>query len=140
MKTLEQVITTWKEGAMDGRDFNRLSQFIEEKDLHKIDYVLKDEYKGKHEHIPFTRENILKQLEKDVDFGFEKSLDQRGLSSAAMYQVVRMWNWILEEGLENFDSYAMYGLPLLKETAIKYGFKNPIGEDTGKENKYNCQY
>jgi len=38
--------------------------------------------------------------------------------------------------LENFDSYAMYGLPLYKATALKYGFKNPIGDDDGDEEEY----
>jgi hypothetical protein len=31
----------------------------------------------------------------------------------------------------------MYGLPIFKATAQKYGFNNPIGEDTGSEEKYN---
>ena len=55
-----------------------------------------------------------------------------------MFEVVKMWNWILEEGLENFsdNDYAQYGLPLFKATAIKYGFDNPIGTDSGCEFKY----
>jgi hypothetical protein len=31
----------------------------------------------------------------------------------------------------------MYGLPLFKATALKYGFNNPIGDDLGSEDKYN---
>lgn len=91
---------------------------------------------AQHNPRPFTRGNILEQLKLDVDFGFEKALNQRGISSGIMYSVVSMWNWILEEGLENFDDYAQYGLPLFKATAIKYDFPNPIGEDTGSEEKY----
>ena len=33
----------------------------------------------------------------------------------------------------------MYGLPLFKATAEKYGFDNPIGDDTGRENYYDCE-
>jgi len=33
----------------------------------------------------------------------------------------------------------MYGLPLFKATAIKYGFPNPIGDDSGSERKYDCE-
>jgi len=40
------------------------------------------------------------------------------------------------KGLENFDDYAMYGLLIFKATAVKYGFENPIGEDTGSEEIY----
>jgi hypothetical protein len=136
MKTLEQVKTGHKSQTLDGRDISRLFQFIPEDQLLDFGLSIKDEYKGTHEPIPFTRENILVQLAKDVDFGFKKALDQRGISAGMMYEVVKMWNWILEEGLEDFDSYAMYGLPLFKATALKYGFENPIGDDSGSERKY----
>jgi hypothetical protein len=139
MKTLEEIKTQYKSETLDGRDLQRLSQFIPEAELKDFGMELKEEYTGTHTHIPFTKENILIQLEKDVAFGFEKALNQRGISSGLMYAVVQMWNWILEEGLENFDDYPMYGLPLFKATAIKYGFPNPIGDDTGSEDKYDSK-
>lgn len=141
MKTLDQVIKEYKSDTIDGwgPDLSRLCAFVPEDKLKYIGIELKDEYKGKHMTIPFTRENVLKQLERDVDFGFKKALGQRGISASLMFEVVRMWNWILEDGLEDWSeySYAMYGLPLLKATAEKYGFDNPIGEDSGTEQKYN---
>jgi hypothetical protein len=82
---------------------------------------------------------VLAQLKKDVAFGFEKALNQRGISAGLMSEVVKMWNWILEEGLENYDEdngYAQYGLPLFKATAVKYGFDNPIGDNNGDEDEY----
>lgn len=138
MKTLQQVKKDYKrDNCIDGRDISRLIQFIPEDEMEDFGLKLKDEFKGKHITIPFTRDNILKQLKNDVSFGFEKALNCRGISSSLMYAVVQMWNWILEEGLEDFDEYPMYGLPLFKATALKYGFDNPIGEDKGSENKYN---
>ena len=86
---------------------------------------MKEEYVGKCEHEELTRENVLSHLEKDVAFGFEKALNKRGISAAMMHAVVKMWNWILEEGLENNDAYDPYGLPLFEATATKYGFENP---------------
>lgn len=35
------------------------------------------------------------------------------------------------------ENYAMYGLPLFKATAVKYGWENPIGDDNGDEEFYN---
>lgn len=137
MKTLQQVKEDYKSESFDGRDYNRLAQFIPESELKDFGLEITEEYVGKHKHIEFTKENILVQLEKDVAFGFEKALNQRGLSSSAMAGVVMMWNWILEEGLEYFDDYPMYGLPIFKATAVKYGFENPIGNDSGTEGKYN---
>lgn len=142
MKTLEQIASSYKSETLDGRDLHRLSRFIPEERLPEFGLELHEEDVGKHVAIEFTRENILKQLEKDVEFGFEKALGRRGISSSLMFNVVMMWNWILEEGLEDFDEddYAQYGLPLFKATAVKHGFENPIGDDYGDENRYACEY
>lgn len=137
MKTSQQVKEMYKSQTIDGRDLSRLMQFIPEEELKDFGLELKDEYVGTHKHIEFTKENVLIQLEKDVAFGFEKALNQRNVSAGLMAEVVKMWNWILEEGLEDFDDYPMYGLPIFKATAVKYGFENPIGEDTGSEESYN---
>lgn len=137
MKTLEQVLSEYKSDTLDGRDLTRLAQFIPESKLKDIGLELKAEFIGKHNHIEWTRDNIIDQLRQDVAFGFEKALDQRGISSLLMAEVVKMWNWILEEGLENFNDYPMYGLPIFKATALKYGFDNPIGDDSGAELYYN---
>jgi len=147
MKTLEQLAKLAEEKkfesqCLDGRDFSRLCQFIPFNLLDKFGIQPNEEYNSEEKWnenlIPFTRENVLKQLERDVEFGFEKALDKRGISSSFMFNVVKMWNWILEEGLEDWssDDYAMYGLPLFKATAVKYGFDNPIGDDRGDEDEY----
>ena len=139
MKTLEQVKAHYKTNTLDGRDITRLSRFLPLEDWEHFGLSLREGVSPEDvKQTPFTRENVLDQLREDVAFGFEKALNQRGISSSLMFQVVSMWNWILEEGLENFseDNYAQYGLPLFKATAVKYGFDNPIGEDSGSEDKY----
>lgn len=135
MKTLEQILT-YKSKALDGRDLGRLVKFIPEDKLPLMGVTLKPELVGKHAPLPFTRENIINELRIDINFAFDKALNQRGISSSLMHNVVRMWNWVLEEGLEDNDDYAQYGLPLFKATAVKYGFDNPIGDDDGDEAKY----
>lgn len=139
MKTIEQVVESYKSEALDGRDLKRLVPFLTEEQCAKLGITLKEEYRGKHVPEPFTREAVLVQLKSDVAFGFEKALNKRGISSSLMATVVGMWNWILEEGLENFDEYAQYGLPLFKATAVKYGFENPIGDDRGDEYNYSSE-
>ena len=138
MKDLETIIKNYKSDCLDGRDISRLAMFIPEERLEEIGVELKEKYKGKHKAIPFTRENVLEQLKDDLDFAFEKALDRRGISASLMFDVIKMWNWILEEGLEDWsdNDYAQYGLPLFKATAVKYGFDNPIGDDYGNEYKY----
>ena len=139
MKTLEQIKNQYKSQTLDGRDLYRLARFIPEDQLG--DYGLKLKEGAQHQHIPYTRENVLEQLEKDVSFGFEKALDQRGISASIMFDVVYMWNWILEEGLEEWDTeqYAQYGLPLFKATAVKYGFEDQIAGYEGDESRFSSE-
>lgn len=141
MKTLEEC-KKYLFNCIDGRDLQRLAVFIKEEDLPGLGINLKDENKGQWKNIEWTKENILIQLKKDVQFGFEKALNKRGISSCLMYEVVKFWNWVLGEGLENWDdeNYPEYGLPLFKATALKYGFENPIGDDNGDEDEYSMMY
>ncbi len=139
MKTLEEVLIGFQAQTLDGRDANRLADFMPEDQLESIGVKLKEEFVGQHKHLEWTEENILKQLKKDVEFGFQKALDQRGISASLMYEVVGMWNDILENGI-NKDSYSMYGLPRFKATAVHYGWNNPIGDDNGDEDHYNEEY
>lgn len=138
MKTLEQIKDTYGSQTLDGRDLSRLAYFVPEPELASWGIKLNDEYVGKHVALEFTRENVLAQLQEDVAFGFYKALNRRGISAWLMFEVVRMWCWILEEGLEDWDqgNYAQYGLPLFKAVAVQYGFENPIGVDGGDEFKY----
>lgn len=132
MKTLNEILDNYKDYAvvLDDRFGSRLAKFLTEEQLEKIGF----KYDGDEpypEPKEWTRENILEQLKSDVEFGFEKALDQRGISASLMFYVVLRWNQVLEEGLENYpeENYAMYGLPLFKATAVKYGWENPIGDD-----------
>ena len=142
MKTIDQIVELYKSNCLDGRDLNRLALFTPYDMLGELGIRPNEEWDNKEkwdaEVKPLTRENVLAQLESDVDFGFEKALNKRGISSGFMFEVVRMWNWILEEGLEDWpeSNYAMYGLPLFKATAVKYGFDNPIGDDDGDKSWY----
>lgn len=142
MKSIEQILSQHKSQTLDGRDLNRLVQFLSVEQIEGLGMSFNsEEDRADHKPKEFTRENVLAQLEKDVAFGFEKALNQRGLSAGMMFAVIEMWNWVLEEGLEDFssDNYAQYGLPLFKATAVKYGFENPIGDDTGSEDHYSAE-
>lgn len=140
MKSKEEILSNYSKWStfFDDRFGSRLIQFLTEEEMAQIGFEFKDEHKGKHEPKEWTKENILEQLKEDVEFGFEKALDCRGISSSLMFDVVLKWNRVLEDGLEDWCEYeyAMYGLPLFKATAVKYGWDNPIGDDTGTEDYY----
>lgn len=141
MKTLEQTLEFHKGKRAaseliqaEDRFGRRFADFLTEKQMEEIGLFMKEEYKGKHKTIPFTRENILAQLKKDVEFGYEKCYNQRGISSGLMYEVVLEWCQVLEEGLENWieGNYKPYGYPLFKAVDDKYGW-GLVGEPPSNE-------
>ena len=145
MLTKEQIIEAVKSGRegapLDNRDYKRLIQFFEPKDWAVFGFTPKEDADKTFTPKEFTRENVLEQLKSDVEFGFQKALDRRGISAGLMHCVVAMWMWVLEDMelsamFESDDKYPMYGLPCFKAVAVKYGFPNPIGEDVGDERQY----
>jgi hypothetical protein len=140
MKTLEQILTF--EGGencnfLDGRDRTRLARFVPVADWPKISVQPAegvDPSTAKIEEL--TRDNIVEQLREDLAVAFEQAT-KRNISSALMFDVVKMWMWVLDDSLAEFPDYAYYGLPLFTAVANKYGLPNPLGDDTGNESKYN---
>jgi len=78
MKTIEQIVSDYKSETLDGRDLSRLLKFLTEDQCTQMGIELKDEFKGKHEGISFTKKNILRQLGGDVAFGDHPVLRGRG--------------------------------------------------------------
>lgn len=143
MRNLNEILSkvTSDSCVIDGRDLHRLMRFVNAEDLTKYGFKVTEG----HTHVPeeFTEENVKKCLKADLAFGFEKALNRRGISAGLMFEVVKMWCWVLEDEEHaewSDDNYAMYGLPLFKSVALKYGFENPIGDDTGAEAHYEKQY
>lgn len=128
MKKIEEIIDNYEkyETYLEDRFGIRFIDFLTSDQAKKIGFKIKEKYiKVHNKNIKeWNRENVLEQLKKDVKFGWEKACDERGISSSLMYHVVLSWNKVLEEGLEDWDedNYAMYGKPLFKATAEKYGW------------------
>lgn len=80
-------------------------------------------YKGEEEYIPkeWTEENIIAQLKADLDFAIEKATNHRGISSSLMYDVLKSWCIVLENGLEKTE-YGWYGDKLIKAIDEYYEF------------------
>ena len=135
MLQLDYILNNWdKSNSLLGDMFGRrLRQFLTVEQAKSIDWEVLKQY---HNPIEFTKQNVIKQLESEVAFGFKKAFEKNLLISKLMFDIVKEWLFILEDPLKDFDDYSMYGLPLFKAVAVKYGFDNPIGEDDGSEDKY----
>ena len=123
MKTIEEILNNYEEyqTSLEDRFGSRFADFLSVDQLKGIGFSLIEG--AIHEPIPFTRENVLKQLKQDVEFGWEKACDERGISSSMMFDVVRAWNKVLDDGLEYFNIYGSYGKPLFEVTAKHYGWE-----------------
>jgi len=81
----------------------------------------KEEYKK--DVVELTRENIIKEMEKYIDFAFEKAKNERGISANRSIWKFKQWLWALEDTeITDFD-FEDYGTSLLTGIANKYNLK-----------------
>jgi len=122
MKTIEEILNNYGEYEtfLDDRFGVRLLDFLTEEQAEQIGFKFKEGY----EHVPteFTETNVLKQLKSDIEFGYSKCLNKRGISAELMSDVVRSWCKVLENGLENVD-YGWYGDNVFKTIDKYYKFE-----------------
>lgn len=82
---------------------------------------------------PLTREYVLEEMRKYMEFAWGKVEDHRGLSAGRSIEKMQAWLWLLgDEETRAFaddgDNYAQYGAPILKKICEVYGFPIPEGE------------
>lgn len=101
MKSLEFVLNNFKSQCLDGRDTYRLADYTPKDKLHILGCKLK---KGA-QHTPkkWCKENVLNDLKGDIRFGYDKAVNERGISSALMISVVEMWDWVLTDDNKPLD-------------------------------------
>ena len=71
----------------------------------------------------WTEENILTQLKQDVEFGYEKAIGERGISSELMAMVVNAWCKVLENGLNLDGDDGWYHIKQFTTVAKHYGWE-----------------
>lgn len=126
MKTLKYVKTHIGEfeedDILDRRFTKRFIGFLplEEWEQFGFGYCGEDPYVPKE----WTEENILAQLKSDVEFGYQKAINERGISSGLMCMVVRAWCKVLENGLElDDDDTGYYSINQFTSVAEHYGWE-----------------
>ena len=80
--------------------------------------------------LPSTEETLNLMLKNALDFGLLKAHNHRGISSNVVAQRVETLLWVLgDEEAEAFaanpENYPMYGMPIYKHVARKYGWELP---------------
>lgn len=126
MKTLEYVKEHYDEFEedtfLDRRWTKRFLDFLPADEWDEYGFSLKEGTE-----IPkvkeWTEENILEQLKSDVEFGYEKATDERGISSELMAMVVNAWCKVLENGLNLDGDDGWYHIKQFKIVANHYGWE-----------------
>ena len=111
----------WGTSMMDHRDLIRLVAYLEYDqavDIFGVDGVVPEgEWK---EVVPWTVDDVLKNMEGDLEFAFDKALGQRGISANLMHDVMCMYLWIFQDPLMDEMDYYNYGLPDLYRIRDEY--------------------
>lgn len=125
MKTLEYVkehIDEFEEDDFFDRRFTkRFTDFLPEEECAKYGFI----YTGNEPYVmrEWTEENVLAQLKEDVEFGYMKAVDERGISAELMAMVVRAWCKVLENGFELTDETdGSYHILQFTSVAEHYGW------------------
>lgn len=131
MITKEAVLEAIKAGrqsqCIDQRDFSRLIDFFPVSDWHLFGFRLKEGEEAP-EVKAWDEQDILACLHHDLQFAFEKAYGQRGISSSLMYEVIKMWMWVLDHPLQhddNYAEYANYGLTYFIKVAHAFKWEVP---------------
>jgi hypothetical protein len=105
----------------DRRFTKRFLDFVPTEEYEKYGF----KYTGEEELVPkeWTKENILEQLKKDVEFGYEKAVNERGISSGLMAMVVNAWCKVLQNGLNLDGDDGYYHIRQFTTVAKHYGWQ-----------------
>lgn len=122
MKIYEQLLT-YPGGEncnfIDHRDKARLLDFLKSEDWPKLGFELKEGMT--HQPVAFTHENVMERLLKDLKFAESKAENERGISASLMFDVLKMWGWVLDdEEVWKWEEYDSYGWPLIRHMKAKY--------------------
>lgn len=110
-----------QDDLFDSRFTKRLIDFIPTSEWGKFGFRYTGE--GEYQVKAWTEENVLEQLKRDVAFGYEKAMDERGISSELMAFVVNAWCKVLENGLNLEGNDGWYHVRQFTIVAEHYGWE-----------------
>lgn len=110
-----------KDDFVDRRFTRRFLQFIPTDEWETFGF----RYTGTEPYVPkeWTKENILAQLREDVEFGYDKAINKRGISAPLMAMVVEAWCNVLENGLDLDGNDGWYHIRQFTTVAKHYGWE-----------------
>ena len=120
-----------EDNFIDSRFTKRFIEFlpVEEWDKYGFRYTGEGVFTPKE----WTEENILKELKRDVIFGYEKAVGERGISSELMAMVVNAWCKVLQNGLNLDGADGYYHIKQFQMVASHYGWTEDMINENYEE-------
>lgn len=130
MKTLQEILENYNEyeTPLEDRFGKRLCKFLTPEQAAQIGFAFRNE--AEHKPKEWNEENILAQLKDDVLFGYEKCIDERAISASLMYEVVKAWCKVLENGVDEIPYYN-FGREMFEKVASRYGWSEELAKISG---------
>ena len=139
MKTIEQALA-YEFRAPGGSDRMALAVFLPEDQLKKLDFSVRAGQEGKHKPLAWTEEVVKAQLRDCVAFGFQLATEVEVLSAYDNLEAALFLAWVLDvefdPAFKSPEGSGISGITAYKAIAAHFGLPNPLGDDTGMEDKY----
>jgi len=139
MKTIEQALA-YEFRAPGGNDRMALALFVPEDQLNKLDFSVREGHEGKHDPLAWTEEAVKEELTNSIAFGFQMAIEVDVLSAYDNLDAAMFLAWVLDVDLDpafkTIEGSGVSGITAYKALAAHFGLPNPLGDDTGMEDKY----
>jgi len=139
MKTIEQALA-YEFRAPFGSDRRALASFVPEDQLKKLDFSVREGHEGKHKPLAWTEEVVKEELTNFIAFGFQMATEVEVLSAYDNLEAALFLAWVLDvefdPAFKSPTGSGISGITAYKALAAHFGLPNPLGDDTGMEDKY----
>lgn len=154
MKTIEEIVQRCRDKGEEVFDFtvaalgeylpfDMVKEFLSEDVLKESDIEKKW---NEEDYTELTRENVINDILDYMEFALEKAESHRGLSANRSISRMNAWVWVLgDEDKIDWDNYANYGVPILKQICELYGYDFPmdnkvlVNMSEGRKCKDDCE-
>lgn len=139
MKTIEQALA-YDFRAVGGSDRMTMALFLPAEQHKKVGLELNDTGLAEFKPLNWDEENLLEQLRSSLAWGFEHALEKDLLTALDAVDGVAFILFALDRtqdpAFDTINDIGPCGLKFFKWVANKFCLPDPLGADTGEEDKY----
>ena len=139
MKTIEQALA-YDFMAVGGSDRMTMALFLPAEQHKKVGLELNDTGLAEFKPLSWDEENLLEELRSSLAWGFQHALAKDLITALDAVDDVTFVLFALDttqdQAFDTIGDIGPCGLKFFKWVANKFGLPDPLGTDTGEEDKY----